>query len=528
MKFGDLSYDEYVEKIKAFHGNPAPGIIMGGFMVNLAREMLPAGAFFDVFCETKTCLPDAIQLLTPCSVGNGWIKILDLDRFAAVFYDKYTGDGIRIFVDLPRLEPWEELKTWFLKLKPKDMQDSQLLYKQIKEAGTSIFGTQQVRVEAGHLKKKEMGKTKVCPLCEEAFPVSHGEICKGCAGDLPYGPTGHSDEKEIKELIINKTPVEEAVGMHLLHDITKVVHRKEKGPAFRKGHRIEQEDVHALKTLGKNNVYTQEGNPFIDDYIHEEEAARGFARLMKGEGVTFEEQPVEGKIDLRAETDGLLYLDGSQLKEFNLCTGVMCAALPNYSLVKKGDKIAGTRIIPLYISKEGYLKAVNRLVKKPVFKVLPLRKAKVGIVSTGTEVYGGLVEDKYVDIMREKVEAYGCQVVYKGMAPDHVRHIRDEIHNAIEAGADLVITTAGLSVDPDDMTLDAIIEAGAEDIVYSMPVLPGSMTVVARINEVQVMGVPACGLFNEYFSFDILLPRLLANVPVTRKDVAALGTGGLL
>ncbi len=188
MTFGDGTYDEYLRSVEAFHGTAAPGLLLGWHMVRLAAEHLPAESLVDVFCETKACLPDAIQLLTPCSYGNGWLKVLDLGRFAAVFYDKHTGIGVRIHLDPARLEPWDEVQAWFLKRKRKDEQDANRLIGQIHAAGTALFGVQPVQVPPQHRKKAKLGRVALCPTCGESYPESHGPTCRGCSQDLPYKP----------------------------------------------------------------------------------------------------------------------------------------------------------------------------------------------------------------------------------------------------------------------------------------------------------------------------------------------------
>ncbi len=282
-----------------------------------------------------------------------------------------------------------------------------------------------------------------------------------------------------------------------------------------------------LRELGKNNLFVAEHNPFVKGYVHEDEAALAFADQMCGLNMNYNPIPKEGRINLVAESDGIFVADEAQLQLFNESPGVICATLPNYTVVKKGEVVAATRAIPLYISHTDYLKALNCLKKETVFAVHPLKKAKVGILITGTEVFENLVEDKYTEIMQAKVEAYGCEVVAREMAPDNVATISDKIHQMIQSGADLIITTAGLSVDPDDMTLEAIINAGAKDLLYGVPVLPGSMLVTAKIDDVQIVGVPGCGIYNDRFSFDLLFPRLLADLDITTSDLAKLGNGGL-
>lgn len=187
MSIGSFRYDEYIEKVVAFHGSVAPGMIAGGYMVDLALESLPPGDFFDVICETSHCLPDAVQLLTPCTIGNGWLKIVSTGRFAVIFYEKYSGRGIRIFMDSTRLEQWDEIRTWFFRSTPKHQQNSGLLQKQLKEAGNTIYSIEQVQVKDGYLSNKERVFTAItlCPSCGEAYPENLGVPCPACAGRGP-------------------------------------------------------------------------------------------------------------------------------------------------------------------------------------------------------------------------------------------------------------------------------------------------------------------------------------------------------
>ena len=180
------SYDEYIEMIKAFHGHVAPGMVFGGFMVDLVYRNLPPGEFFDAICETRACLPDAIQLLTPCTVGNGWLRIVDLGRFAMSFYEKYSGNGVRVFVDSRKIEDWPEIKTFFFKLIPKKEQDFDALIAEARQAGTSIFGISKVTVDLEALKSSRRKVLAVCPRCGEGYPAADGETCLGCRGEAPY------------------------------------------------------------------------------------------------------------------------------------------------------------------------------------------------------------------------------------------------------------------------------------------------------------------------------------------------------
>ena len=186
ITIGTYSFEEYLGVLRDFHGFEAPGLILGGFMVEMARRHLPEGTLYDAVSETSSCLPDAIQLLTPCTAGNGWLKIIDLGRFALSLFNKYTGVGVRIFVDPAKLGPYEEIKAWFFRLRGKKDQDLDLIKSQMREAGEDILGTQPVRIKPELLGKASKGKIGLCPDCGEAYPLKQGEACLGCQGQHPY------------------------------------------------------------------------------------------------------------------------------------------------------------------------------------------------------------------------------------------------------------------------------------------------------------------------------------------------------
>lgn len=181
-------FDEYADIVKSFHGSLAPGILVGGFMIDLAMNNLPEGDYFDVICETQACLPDAVQLLTPCTIGNGWLRIVDFGRFALIFYNKYSGIGVRIYLDIERLDDWTEIRSWFLKEKPKKEQDLDLLITQIKEAGHRIYGIQRVKLKPEFIEgsKKTKKPVAICDLCHEAFKANPDNVCPACRGESPY------------------------------------------------------------------------------------------------------------------------------------------------------------------------------------------------------------------------------------------------------------------------------------------------------------------------------------------------------
>ncbi len=182
------TFDGFAAMVKSFHGSAAPGVIIGGFMVELAYKMLPENGLYNVICETAKCLPDAVQLLTPCSIGNRWLTIIDAGRYALTFYDKRTGKGVRVYLDYKRCEPWLEVRDWYLKLKPKQMQDGELLLAQIREAGISLLGIEEVSVDLASpsLVRKGSGSIAICPSCDEAYRASDGAVCPACRGALPY------------------------------------------------------------------------------------------------------------------------------------------------------------------------------------------------------------------------------------------------------------------------------------------------------------------------------------------------------
>ncbi len=186
MNICTYSYEEYLNLIKSFHGTLAPGLIIGGFMIDLAMKNLPEGEFFDAICETPVCLPDAVQILTPCTIGNGWLSVVPFGRFAVTLYEKYSGEGVRVYLDTKKLEKWPEVRDWYLKRKKKQDQNSDLLMSQIKEAGHGLLSLQHVQVEPDRVRRKKMGPVDICPGCGEAYPKRDGDQCLDCGGESPY------------------------------------------------------------------------------------------------------------------------------------------------------------------------------------------------------------------------------------------------------------------------------------------------------------------------------------------------------
>ncbi len=325
--------------------------------------------------------------------------------------------------------------------------------------------------------------------------------------------------------MLKKIPLAQAVGTRLAHDITEVRPGEFKGPAFRKGHTVCDEDVCHLQRLGKNQLYVIDLAP---DEIHEDQAAALLAAAMAGEGVVWEDAPREGKIELRAGRDGLLRVDTAALAAFNLIDEVMCATVHNHTRVTKGELVAATRAIPLIMPRAVIERAAAVARQNgPLLSVAPLRAARAGIVVTGNEVYHGLVEDRFVPILAEKLSALGSSVSAAVFVPDDARRIAAALKDQLRQGCDLLLTTAGMSVDPDDVTRQGIRLAGATEMHYGAAALPGAMFLMAYIGEIPLLGVPACGLHHKATALDLILPRVLAGERIGKKDLAFLGHGGL-
>ena len=526
MNIGPYSFDEYIQLVKSFHGHIAPGMIAGGIMVDIALNNRPAGELLDALCETESCLPDAVQLLTPCTVGNGWLRIVNVGRYAVTLYEKYTGEGIRVYLDSSKIDKWPVIKEWFFKLVPKKKQDSNALFAQIRDAGENLYSLQSVQVQPQFLERRSKKGISICPLCGEAYPSKDGEVCSGCSDQKLYTNIAASRPKSAgRGPSLQAISVEDAVGRSLLHDMTRIIPSSEKGPAFKSKHVVERSDVDLLLTMGKKKVYVEGAIEPGDEWVHEDKAALAMGRAMAGDGVIFTDVPSEGKVTFRAEHDGLLVVDEERLFHLNCVPDVMCAGRQSYSVVSQGDKIGGTRAIPLYISQSNISKALAVLDEKPLFSVLPLRQPQVGILVTGTEVYEGLVKDGFEPLIRGKLERLGAKTFHSRVVPDDRNAIVEAIRELIARDIDLLVTTGGMSVDPDDITRSGLEDAGATDILYGVPILPGAMTLLARIGDVQVIGVPAGALYFKTTSFDLLVPRLLAGISISRHDLAGMSSG---
>jgi molybdopterin biosynthesis enzyme MoaB len=321
-----------------------------------------------------------------------------------------------------------------------------------------------------------------------------------------------------------EVPVEQAVGLVLAHDLTRIVPGEFKGPVFRKGHVIREEDIPMLLDIGKRHIYVLEIGP---DEMHENDAAVAMSRAVAGDGIVFSDVH-EGKVVLKARSDGMLAVDEQRMFDINRIDGIsLTTRRPNIH-VKAGTSVAGIRPIPLLIEKQKVEKVLNIATGQPVVDVLPYVVDKAVLVTTGSEIQSGRIADKAGPVLGEKLAAYGVQVVRQVFPGDEQTEITKEIQLACEEGIPLVCVTGGMSVDPDDRSPAAIRAAADEVVTYGTPMLPGSMLMLAYRGSTAIFGLPGAVIYDPVTSFDILLPRVLAGQKLTRDDIARLGVGGWL
>ena len=315
----------------------------------------------------------------------------------------------------------------------------------------------------------------------------------------------------------------EAVGHVLCHDITRIVKDVVKDTAFRKGHIVTEEDIPVLLSLGKDHLYVWEKD---ENILHENEAAEILYGVCKNENMHPTEVK-EGKIELIADCDGLFQVDVPRLDAINEIDEIMIATRHTNTPVKKGDRLLGTRVIPLVIAKEKMELVKETAGPKPLVSLTPYRPLKAGIVTTGNEVYYGRIQDTFTPVIIDKLASYGIEVMDQILCNDDMEKITNAILKLKEEGADLILCTGGMSVDPDDRTPGAIKNTGARIVSYGAPVLPGAMFLLAYLSDgTPIMGLPGCVMYAKATVFDLVLPRIAAGVEVTKKDLAHMGNGG--
>ncbi|NFR85829.1 MULTISPECIES: molybdopterin-binding protein [unclassified Clostridium] len=315
-----------------------------------------------------------------------------------------------------------------------------------------------------------------------------------------------------------------SVGHVLCHDITQIIKDVKKGTAFRKGHIVTEEDIPVLLSLGKDHLYVWEKK---EGFFHENEAAEVLLKICKNDNMTNSEVK-EGKIELIASCEGLLKIDIDKLKKINMLDEIIIATRHNNTIVKKGDKLAGMRVIPLIINGKKLESAKKIGESVPIIELKNFVKKKVGIVTTGNEVYYGRIKDTFSPVIKEKLSKFDVEIIGQTIVNDDTDNIINAIRSYIDKGANMVICTGGMSVDPDDLTPSAIKSTGAKIISYGAPVLPGAMFLLSYYNDnIPILGLPGCVMYAKQTIFDLVLPRIMADEKISKDDLASLGHGGL-
>ncbi len=323
--------------------------------------------------------------------------------------------------------------------------------------------------------------------------------------------------------MLKVVPVEKALGLPLAHDITEIVPGKHKGPAFRRGHIVRPEDVSKLLDVGKVHLYIMQ---LEKGELHEEDAARRLARATAGPNIDLTE-PVEGRVNLVAKISGLLKIDQQLLYRFNELGDLILATLPSNRQVNKGDVLAGTRTIPVVVQETLVAKAEAICKDRPIVTLLPIPSRRVHLIVTGSEVFSGRIKDGFEPVVRRKVGEMGSDLEAVKLAPDDPDTIAGHIKDSYAAGAELILVSGGMSVDPDDLTPEGVRRSGAKIECHGFPVLPGSMFLMAYLNQTPILGLSGCVMHDPVTAFDLLLPRLLAGEKIKRSDIVSMGHGGL-
>lgn len=317
---------------------------------------------------------------------------------------------------------------------------------------------------------------------------------------------------------------EDAVGHVLCHDITQIIKGVTKDAVFRKGHVVTEEDIPVLLSVGKENLYVWEK---AEGMLHENEAAEILRRICQNENMHPSEVK-EGKIELLADCDGVLKIDSERLRKINSLGEIMIASRHGNFPVKKGDKLAGMRVIPLIIHEDKMNEAKAAAGPVPIMELKPYIHKKAGIVTTGSEVYYHRIEDTFTPVIRQKLEEFGAEVGGHIVCNDDHEMITAAIMELLEQGCDMIVCTGGMSVDPDDRTPLAIKNTGADIVTYGAPVLPGAMFLLSYYDgTTPVMGLPGCVMYAKRTIFDLVLPRIMSGEKLAAEDLHALGEGGL-
>ena len=321
---------------------------------------------------------------------------------------------------------------------------------------------------------------------------------------------------------MKKVAVENAVGMTLCHDVT-VIKDGYKGPLFTRGHVIEEADIPQFLDIGKHHIFVWEENA---GEVHEEDCALRMAAMVPAENAHYN-GPSEGKVTLIADADGMFRTDTALLKELNSIGDITITALPDHYPVKAGARIASMRIVPLVTKEENIARAEALCKGKRLFRLLPYRPMKAGVIITGSEVYSGRIKDKFEAVARNRLGAYPCEILGVSICDDDLAMLKAAAQRYLDAGADLLVFHGGMSVDPDDLTPTAIRALGAETVTYGVPAQPGNMSLVAYLGGVTILGVPSSAISNRTSMFDVVLPQVFAGERFTKDELMNLGNGSL-
>lgn len=321
---------------------------------------------------------------------------------------------------------------------------------------------------------------------------------------------------------MKKVKVQDAIGMTLCHDITAMVDGF-KGAAFKRGHVITQEDIPKLLDIGKQHVFIWEENA---GEIHEEDAARRLSQMTTVNGAHYGSIS-EGKVQLFADQDGMFRVDKALLAAVNRIGDITITTLPDHYPVKAGDRLASMRIVPLVTEERQIAEAEALCAGKQLYDLRPFKPLKVGIIITGSEIYHGRIKDKFERVARAKLAHYPAEILGVHVCDDELDMIVGAGRALLAEGAELLIFSGGMSVDPDDLTPSAIREMGAEIVSYGVPSQPGNMTLVAYLDQAALLGVPGAAISRPTTMFDVLLPQIFCGDPLTKDDLIRLGEGGL-
>ncbi len=321
---------------------------------------------------------------------------------------------------------------------------------------------------------------------------------------------------------MKKIRVEDAVGYALCHDLTEM-RDGFKGAAFKRGHVIAEEDIPRMLDMGKRTVFVWEENA---GEIHEEDAARRMAAMAPVEGAHYT-APSEGKVLLISDREGMLRVDTELLQEINGIGDLTISTLPDHYPVKPGMRLASMRIVPLVTKEEQIILAEKLCEGKKLLDLLPYKPLKAAVVITGSEIYHGRIRDKFEAVARNKLRAYPGEVIGAAVCDDDLDMLVNAARGFLDKGADFLIFSGGMSVDPDDLTPSAIRALGCRVITHGVPSQPGNMTMLAYLGDVTVMGVPGAAVSLPTTIFDVMLPQVYTGLKFTKQDLIRLGDGGL-